>query len=484
MMNTQLERVKVVDRVDNQYAGSTKALKKRIQQLSNMIFAAKQHIQVVRTTSQLAIDAHKDATKALQLPKALEGEPAPPRNGEVREDGSKNPLLAETGLRILIDKLASAELATAKCFEKVVNPKNALSVRVGILNMEQEEIDLTLLDNNRLGKSHQREEQILTDKAEDVNDYINLLHTACTNHGVVLHPLLDPYILRIRTEYKMRQFLQREHEYEKLCLKELRSISQMEERVFETMRGLPTDMEKVMTPLRNECIKILEPVGNLEKVDPLTEWNAFVERHGDRFVPENEVLKGTEFPEDANYKKFEITCQPDLEIYQKLPRETPTSEKRAGSKKDILDVMKRVKELMTPAEHGYAVRGVWYVSRRGNLIEFDHKECKAVSIFDLRRCKLGILAPDERERYGYFVLEGIKQHDPSDKKTKRMNKVYKFRNKWEDAKEMYEALAKFCNREKSEKTGEEVEKVEARPQDQVSDLMSGTTLVPTEPSVL
>jgi hypothetical protein len=107
-----------------------------------------------------------------------------------------------------------------------------------------------------------------------------------------------------------------------------------------------------------------------------------------------------------------------------------------------------------------------------------------VSIFDLRKCKLGILAPDERERYGYFVLEGIKQRDPSDKKTNRMNKVYKFRNKWEQAREMYEVLAKFCNRAQGEKTGEEVEKVEARPDHGVSDPMSATTLVPSEPSVL
>jgi hypothetical protein len=484
--NNQLERVKVVDRVDNQHAGSAKALKKRTKQLLNMIFAAKQQIHVLRTTSQLAIDAHKPAVKALELPKSLDGEPLTPQNTEYGdEEQSKNPLLGENGLRIIIDKFTSAELATAKCFEKLANPKTLLAISVNTFNIEQEQITSTLLDTKRLGKAHQRQEQNLTDKAKEVNDFIKLLRKACMNHGVIIHPLLDPYVLRNRTEYKMQDFLQTELEYEKLCLEELRSVAFMEERVFSLMRGLPVAIEKVMTPLRNECIKILDPVGNLEKIDPLTDWNVFVERHRDKFVPENVDPIQKEFPEDKEHEKFQIICQPELEIYHKLHREGSASERTRGLKsKDFLDAMKWAKEMMTPSEHGYAIRGVWYISALGNLIEFDHKDCKALSIFDLRKCKLGILAPDEMERYGYFVLEGVKQYDPSEKKSNWMKKVYKFRNKWEKAKEMHKKLAKFCNNEEIENSQsvDEVVVVEediAATESQV-DPMSGSTLVNTE----
>lgn len=112
---------------------------------------------------------------------------------------------------------------------------------------------------------------------------------------------------------------------------------------------------------------------------------------------------------------------------------------------------------MIPAKYGYAIRGVWYISALGNLIEFNEKESKAWSIFDLRKCKLGILAPDVMEAYGYFTVEGLKESDPSEKKTRWIRKVYKFRNKWKKAQEMYKALAKVCNYEDSEEVKAETQ---------------------------
>jgi hypothetical protein len=452
---TFVETIPVVDRVDNRYKGSTKALRNRTKQLLNTIFAAKQHIQVLRKTSQLAVEAHKAASTALTKGITPQTDPSIPRLGEDGQENSTDELLAETGLRSLIDKLVSAELATAKCYEKLFNPTTALNGSIKILNDHQEEINSTVFDNTRLGKAHPLAEQDLTNKANEVNDFIILLRKACMNHGVILHPTLDPYVLRLQTEYRMKDFVLTEWEYERLCVKELVSIGELETGVFTTLQFLPGGIEEATTPLMNECGKAMEAIASSEKIDPLVDRRVFVERHGNSFVPENLDPIQMDFAEDEQYKGLQVICHPDLEIYHKLERESPPSSKIPGSKTTFLDAMKRTLVGMTPAKYGYAVRGVWYISASGNLIEFNEKESKAWSIFDLRRCKLGTLAPDEMERYGYFTLEGLRQCDPSDKKTRWIKKVYKFRNKWEKAREMHKALGKICNCEGSKevKTG-------------------------------
>src|SRR5271154_4718359 len=135
----------------------------------------------------------------------------------------------------------------------------------------------------------------------------------------------------------------------------------------------------------------------------------------------------------------------DLHIYHKLHKQESSHKSKTDESLRI-----KLKRAVTLSRHDYAVRGTWTISVGGHLIEYDRKEHAVLSMFNLRKCIVGVLSQkDPRSNkqsstYCYFALYGQKVHEPSEKKKNRMKKEYKFRAPWGIAQAVHLELSKFC----------------------------------------
>jgi len=229
---------------------------------------------------------------------------------------------------------------------------------------------------------------------------------------------------------KMAEYLARENDYKKCCLMEQDSLQELERKVFKIVEQIPVKHGQFVAPLMEKC---KETFGKEEHFDDLAAWDVFENQNKEHFLRQVEPLVQSEnnHPNEELFNCFEDFHIKNLEIYHKVPI---PQQKR----------LRRASTIIGLAKRDFAVRGSWSVSAAGNLIEFDDKQHKALSVFDLSVCKLGPLAPDEANLWGYFPLLGRKSHDPTDKKKDGRRKDYKFRAAWRDAQELYNVLRGYC----------------------------------------
>ena len=431
---TGSEQADVVSKVTCPYKGAALALKTRAKQIYNTVYVLKQHIHTLREASNVSIKGHKAARTHLELPSSLLAET--PTAQELPE----NALLAEDGLRTLIHQLADYDDKTAKCLENLYDPGKAFLGSILSLNKELTEINL-LLHNDRLGKAHQQQEDKVCSTASELNQVILNLASALASPRTPT-PYCDPLTVQRNVTYRMKEYLNMEKEYAIQCLTEQNVEKVLEANVFTIMQGIPLEHEKIMSPMMDKCNEILDAVEEKAKnFHALTDWTAFESRFADEFAPEETTpifITNENHPDEEQYTQFQRLRLDDLEIYHKIRQK-----KKRHVNPSLEAKLRRAKEMLTPARHGYAWRGTWSVSSAGHLIEYDMKEHTLISMFDLRKCKLGDLVPDETDTLGYFVLRGQKVYESSDKKHHK-RRDYKFRAPLEKAKALHEMMGDFA----------------------------------------
>ena len=426
------EHADVVSKVTCPYKGAAFALQTRAKQLYDTVYALKQHIHTLREASNVSIKGHKTARTHLELPSSLLAEI--PKDLELPE----NALLADEGLLTVIHQLANYDDKTAECIEKLYDPEKAFLGSIQLLNKELAEINL-LLHRDRLGKAHQQHEDKVCSTASQLNQIILNLASALANPRTPT-PYCDPFTVQRNVTYRMKEYLNKEKEYAIQCLTEQNVEKILEKNVFTIMQGIPLEHERIMCPTIDECNEILGAVEEKTKsFHALTDWTAFESRFADEFAPEETtpiLITNENHPDEEQYSQFQRLRLDDLEIYHKIrPKKMRNPNFEAK--------LRRAKEMLTPSRRDYGCRGTWSVSSAGHLIEYDMKEHTLISMFDLRKCKLGDLAPDETGTLGYFILRGQKARESSDKKHHK-KRDYKFRAPVEKAKELYDVLSEYC----------------------------------------
>lgn len=446
------------------YKGAALALQTRAKQLYNTVYALKQHIHVLREASRISIKGHQAARSYLELPSSLLAEPPTPDQVALPENG----LLSKEGLRTLIDQLATCEEKTAEYIQELYDPETALVKPVVQLNKELVEINI-LLHKNRLAKAqHEKENKVCT-TASEITQTINNLNYFCGN----LHtadPFCDPYYVCKNIKYRLKMYFDMEKDYAMHCLWEQEEEKKLEKNIFRILQEIPLEHEKIMSPLMGKSSEILGTMEKTKSLHALTDWTAFENRYPQEFSRDEVIhieLNDQNHPDEDQFNQFQRISLHDLEIYHKLRRPEPAKDETPVSFETKLS---RARQKLTPAKHDYARRGRWSVSIGGHLIEYDSNEHKLLSMFNLRKCKLGDLAPDKFGIFGYFILRGQKVHEPSDKKKHRRKRNYKFRAPWENIKLLHEVLSEYC------KVAEEKEITEDEGE-AMSRAMSGDTVV-------
>ena len=432
---TGREQADVVSKVTCPYKGAALALRTRAKQIYNTVYALKQYIHTLREASDVSIKGHNAARTHLELPSSLLAETS------TDQELPENALLSDEGLRTLIHQLADHDEETAKCIQKLYDPGKAFLGSIQPLNEELTEINL-LLHNDRLGKAHQQQEDKVCSTASELNQVILNLASAIANPRTPT-PYCDPFTVQRNVTYRMKEYLNMEREYAIQCLTEQNVEKVLEKNVFTIMQGIPLENEKIMSPMMDKCNEILASVEEkASSFHALMDWTAFESRFGDQFAPEHTTpifITTENHPDEEQYTQFQRSRLDDLEIYHKIRKR-----EKQDTNPSLKARLRRAKEMLTPARHDYACRGAWSVSSAGHLIEYDIKAHTLISMFNLRKCKLGDLTPDETGTLGYFVLRGQKVHESTDKKKHRKKRDYKFRAPLEKVKTFHEALSEYC----------------------------------------
>jgi hypothetical protein len=433
----EANKVKVVT---HPHKGAALALQNRAKQLYNMVYAFKQHIHTLREASRISIKAHQAAHSHLELPSSLLVE-----SSIIDKDApSTNGLLANEGLRTLIDQLATCEEKTAECIQQLHDPETAHLQSIAQLNSELEEIN-AVLNKDRLGKAHHQKENNVCSKASELTENIRLLNSACIN-PYTADPYCDAYTLCNYANYRMKVYLDMEKDYAIQGLAEQKVEKRLEKNVFTIMQNVPVEHEKIVSPLMDKCNEIL---GSLEEktknFHALTDWTALESRNPEEFASmEAKYIKldAENHPNEEHYNQFQIIRLENLEIYHKLRRRPKQSDDKVSV--NFETKLRLARQKMTLAKHDYAIRGTWLVSLGGHLIEYDSNEHSLLSMFNLRKCTLELMEPDKFGIFGTFTLRGQKVHELSDKKKHRRKKNYKFRAPMENIKTLHEVLSAYC----------------------------------------
>ena len=365
------------------------------------------------------------------------------------QSGNNNPrkdhLLAEDGLKSLLDQLAIHEENCAVFYDKLNDSSVAFVGPVKQLNEAKSQIT-SLLSKDRLGKSLHRQEETVCNAASELNKSIDALLDACSTTHTSTSLCHDPFTLARGTKFLMNQYLTIENNYERRCLEEQVAERQLEDQVFHVLQEITPEQEKIMSELmdkKNESLTEVEVKAS--GFDTLTNWTAFEINHQDQMAQEEEikpiVLTARNHPDDAQFLEYQILQLENLHIYQKLqPASKLKTNKSLGGK---------LKRAITFTYHDYAARGTWTITSTGYLIEFDHTEDNLVCMFNLRKCHLFPLSPkdpvlnEQSDSYCYFTLHGQKVHTLSERKKRRM-KEYKFRVPLGIAHMVHQELSKFC----------------------------------------
>lgn len=422
-------QTEVVAKVTYPYGGAARALHSQAKQLCSHVYALKQYIYYIRLASKIAIKGHDDASAHLRLPSCLLTNPS----------DSVNSLFAPDGLQSLIDELANCEQQLAETYRLLYPPDISFRTEIELLNAELDEIG-QLLSKDRLGRTQQRNEDHLVQTAEEVSRLIAQLNTACVTPLNPAIPRLDAFVLHYNARLKLNSYLLMEQKYNTSCLHEQNAHQKLEEKVFAIMQDIPVAHEMIMSQVMDRCNEILSKVDLHDDFHSLTDWTAFENRNLDEFVPES--LKFITNNKMNSRCEYQVIRLDDIEIYHKLKsaEEHQQSTDREGK-------CRRIRNSMTMPKYIYGVRGAWSVSTAGNLIEYDEKQCRLHSMFNLRKCSLGTMSYDKNGLVGYFTLRGQKLNgllDPSDKKKKRTKKEYKFRGTTDRIRELYKVLTKYC----------------------------------------
>lgn len=426
----------VVKEVVCPYRGAAHALQARAKQLADLIYATKQYIYTTRQAVSTTFKSHEALSSRLSIEKQT----------GILEPAALNDLLAPDGVRTLLQQLAHAEENIASTVKDSGNSQHLLTQQIQLLNQELVPL-YSLLDNNRLGKAQQTKESNLCNNAIDINRAIKKLLSACTD-PVVKEANQDPYAVCKHTHYVMNKYLETEKDYAKLGFAEQRVQKDLEEKVFSILQEIPVEYGHALSPVMEQSNQFLREVAeNAKFFHALTDWTAFEKDNAHKFVGEQIqriVLSAENHPKEDLYVQFQDIYEPELEIYHNIRRRKRLSQHPQTQDSVLRKKLKEATDKVAPKRHDFALRGEWYISRAGHLIEFDEKDRRPLSVFDLRKTRLGKLAPDDNLEYGYFSLRGRKLLAESEGKRKRVRK-YQFRLPWKKAIEFHETLKYYCN---------------------------------------
>jgi len=439
------------------HKGAALALQKRAEQLDNAVYAVKQHIHTLRQASQIATEAHKKSSELLELPSQLFVNPLASLPGSPIADDTpvtkgitpNHDLFSEEGLKSLINQLACHHEKIAGAVGRLNDPIIYLRGPVEELNEQKSQINL-LLSKDRLGKSHHHQEATVCTAASESSKTITSLSRACCTAYSHPSPYHDPHTICRDAKFRMTEYLTMECNYGTCCLEEQSAQRILEKEFFRIFQGIPVEQEKIVTLLMDKCNEILAEVETkTSEFHALTDWTAFESRHADRFATEEEtkpiVLTEENHPDDAQFLEYQLMQLDNLHIYHKLRKQEWSNKPKTDESLGI-----KLKHAVTLSRHDYAPRGTWTISMVGHLVEYDCKKHAVRSMFNLRKCRLGVLSQKDPQSNKqsrtncYFALYGRKVHEPSDKKKRRLKKEYKFRAPWGIAQALHLELSKFC----------------------------------------
>ena len=419
----------VVQKLVCPHRGAAHALRNRAKQLVDLIYASKQYIQTLREVSTPR-KIH-NSSGSLRLIDQIAGD----------ENSFVNELLAPDGLRTILEDLVSLDRKTARNQEE--SHQNNPGFTKQVLSFNEELINLTaLMDNSRLGKTQEQQEQKVCRKANVVNHAIKQLQTTCTDSRIS-DPHIDPYFVCRRTNFVLKTYLQMEMEYAKQCVAEQNVQKQLESEVFEIMQEIPIEHGEQISAMmdkHNEMLYLADQ--RVHSFHALTDWTAFETKFAANFVPENIqrfVLDETNHPDDSGYTRFQHVFEPELEIYHKLGVKKCLSDGKINAESSLLDKCRGFTVKLKSKQRGFAVRGAWYISTDSYLIEFDERMHSTITILELPKVRISDLAPDEHVVYGYFTLRGRKVRLYEEEKRGR-ERDYKFRLPWEKARAFHQVL--------------------------------------------
>jgi hypothetical protein len=423
----------VVREVVCPYRGAAHALQTRTKQLEDLIYATKQYIHQLRRAASISASVHKECALLLNIADKV---------GDL-EHAAINDLLASDGLRMILQQLAEVEERIASTKEsKESQPVFAEQIQL----LDQELVPVqSLLHKSHLGRAHQRRESKLCNKAVKVTRAIEELRKACD--AVTMQPERDPYILHLQAQDSLDQYLKKEVAYAKLCFAEQAVVKALEPKIFSILEEIPVDFGRTSVQNAEKSQRLLQEVlKNVKTFHALTDWAAFENENADKFISESTPrldLSTENRRKEAQWLQFQDIYEPALEIYHNLHKRRNRSRHGKSEKVSLLKRFKESAKGVVTSKHEYGVRGEWYISRGGYLIEFDEKERSVLSRFDICKAKVGRLASDTDLNYGYFsflgrkiVLEG--------QRMKNRNQNYKFRLPLDKAIEFHTALRFYC----------------------------------------
>jgi len=465
--NPQKEE-KVIGYVTFPYKGAAFALQKRAEQLNNTTYAVKQYIHTLREASQVSIDGHKKARELFILPSLYFADPTPSLSDsstikDTTPTKDSADLFCKDGLKSLLDQHTIHHDETAEAIGTGLNdPVIALHGVVEELDEQKAQINI-LLGKDRLGKSHHHQEETVCAAKSELNKTISSLSKTCCTGYSPPTAYLNPHTICRDAKYRMKEYLKMEHDYQTRCLQEQAALKLLENEIFTTLQRIPLEQEKIMSPLMDKCIEIMAEVEpKTVGFHALTDWTAFESKHAGELAREEEVRPITftekDHQHDSQFLEFRVLQLDNLHIYHNLRKNSPKAKPKSDESLGI-----KLKRAVTLTRHDYAPRGTWTISMGGHLIEYDHKAHAVLSIFNLRKCKLGALSQmdpvsnKKSSTYCYITLHGQKVHEPSERKKHRRKKEYRFRAPWGIAQIVYQELTKYCLLAE-EKGSEKVEK--------------------------
>src|SRR6202035_4602387 len=143
--DTTGEQIEVVSTVACPHQGAAKSLLTRAKQLRSTVYALKQHIYFLRNANRTQIESHQVSAQHLTSLDPMNPIPTVPvdLNGDITKGFKQedNLLLAEDGLRILLQELIASDDSIADCFQASCDPNSAFSERISQLDDELEEIN-------------------------------------------------------------------------------------------------------------------------------------------------------------------------------------------------------------------------------------------------------------------------------------------------------------------------------------------------------
>src|SRR5579859_1361846 len=384
-MTTQMQAATL--KIENIHKGATQSLYTRATRLHELIYALEQYIYFLRQASQRSLQGHTLSHGILE--ECLNAQDGP------------DSLLTDDGLRVLIKQLSLAEDETKAIFTDTNT--NQLTFFDCTTRLSEMEIEIeSLLAPSLLGKSQHQEETKVNEAASLVEQILANLNIACSpTQANVPSPYMDPFTLHQMASFRLDQFLAQECEFARKCLTAQKVEKTCEETVFDVVKDVTLEHEKVMTPMMERQNEILAGV-NATEFHALTDWSVFESKNVDMFVHENapKLEVTTEnHPSEEEFTQFHDITETHLEVYHRLRvSQTDKPDKAMDKVKNVVGKLKRPK-------HGYAVRGTWSVSAGAYLIEHDSMG-NVQSMFNLRKCKLGPLNAHETDGNGYFVIRG------------------------------------------------------------------------------